>query len=80
MSWMAHIVVFVVAWWLVLFLLLPLGVRTHEESGLERPEGTAESAPVKAHMTRKMLGALVGAVVIWGIFYFIATHDLISLR
>lgn len=80
MNLMAHIVVFVVGWWLVLFMLLPVGVRTHEESGEDRPEGTAESAPVNAHIGRKMLGATAGAAVIWGIFYWIAANHLISLR
>lgn len=76
----SHVVVYVIAWWLILFMLLPVGVKTHEESGEEKPEGTADSAPVNPGIKWKMLVASVAAFVVWGIFLLIVKLELISFR
>lgn len=76
----SHVVVIVIAWWLILFTLLPVGVKTHEESGEEKPEGTADSAPVNPGIKWKMLAATVGAFIFWGIFLLVARLDLITFR
>lgn len=76
----SHVVVYVIAWWLILFTLLPVGVKTHEESGEDRPDGTADSAPVNPGIKWKMLVATAGAFVVWGIFLLIASLGLITFR
>lgn len=46
------------------FLLLPFGVRTHEEVGAEKIPGQAESAPHRFHLGRHLIkAALLGAVL-----------------
>lgn len=50
MSVMQAIIVFGVSWWLILFLALPVGVKT-----LEKPEkGHAPSAPEKVNLKQKL--------------------------
>ena len=45
------------------FLLLPFGVRTHDEAGIEKIPGQADSAPVEFRPVRLMLRASVIAAV-----------------
>lgn len=76
----SHVVVYIIAWWLILFMLLPVGVKTHDESGEEKPEGAADSAPVNPGIKWKMAVATILAFVAWGIFLLIASLDLVSFR
>ena len=46
------------------FVLLPFGVKTHEEVGAEKVPGQAESAPHRFQLGRHLLrAALLGAVL-----------------
>ncbi len=40
--------IYFIIWWIVLFAMLPIGVRTAEEAGEKASPGTAESAPLAA--------------------------------
>jgi predicted secreted protein len=51
------------------FVLLPFGVRTAEEAGVDRVPGQAESAPHRFDLKRHLLkGALLSAVL-FGLYY-----------
>ena len=46
------------------FVLLPFGVKTHEEAGIEKVPGQADSAPHRFDLKRHLLkAALLGAVL-----------------
>ena len=51
------------------FLLLPFGVRTHEEVGAERIPGQADSAPHRFDLKRHLLRSAVLAAVLMVLFY-----------
>ena len=51
------------------FLVLPFGVRTHEEAGVERVPGQADSAPHEFRIGRTLLRALILSVVTFALFY-----------
>ncbi len=55
--------IFFVVWWVVLFAVLPWGVRTQAEEG-EVVLGTAHSAPVRPLLLRKALATTVVAAII----------------
>jgi predicted secreted protein len=80
MGFATGMLVYVVAWWLVFFLALPIGIQSHSEAGEEVEPGTPESAPVRPRLLLKALVASVLAGVIVGIFYLIDVNDLISFR
>jgi predicted secreted protein len=66
--------VYFICWWLVLFAILPIGVRTPGE-GDDVPEGSADSAPVEPYILRKFLAAtLISAVVFAMVYAAIAYH------
>lgn len=61
----AAIVLFAVVWFLVLFVILPLGVRTQGEEG-SVTRGTPASAPANAMIPRKLRWTTLIALMIWG--------------
>jgi predicted secreted protein len=64
MSLVMSLALYFVIWWVVLFAVLPLGIRTQGESGTVVP-GTPESAPDKPDFKRiVLLTTLVAAVVL----------------
>lgn len=79
MSVVGVIVVFMVTWWLVFFMVLPVGVRMEET--LEA--GHASSAPRNPRIKAKMLLTTAVAVVLTGLFFFLMTQgylDFIEIR
>jgi predicted secreted protein len=57
------VVIFVISWWLCLFMVLPIGVRSQAEAG-EIVEGSEAGAPVRPMMVRKAIWATIGAAVL----------------
>ena len=70
--------IYVVIWWVVLFAMLPIGVRTQAEEGEVSP-GTPESAPHQPRLLPKMLATTVVASVVCAAVYVIIVHRVITL-
>jgi predicted secreted protein len=45
MNWTSIVAIYVLFWVICAFVILPIGVRTHDELGLEKIKGQADSAP-----------------------------------
>jgi predicted secreted protein len=60
--------VYFVVWWVVLFAVLPFGVRTQAENG-DVTLGTTESAPSLHRVGRAMLITSLVSLAIVGAFY-----------
>ncbi len=80
MSIATGILVYVIIWWLIFFMMLPVGVISQDESGEDIVPGTPASAPVKPDIWRKALTTSLIAAVLFAVFYFIVEYDVISLR
>ena len=50
------------------FVLLPFGVRTHDEAGVEKIPGQADSAPVEFRAGRLLLRAAILALVVTALY------------
>lgn len=71
MSLTGGLVLYATLWFIVMFLLLPIGHRSQEEAGHVVP-GTPVGAPVRPMMGRKALwAALIAAVLVGGIWLFL---------
>ena len=57
------IAIYALFWVMCAFLLLPFGVRTHEEEGVEKIPGQADSAPANFRPGRLALRATVLAAI-----------------
>ena len=61
--------IYLLFWALSVFLVLPFGVRTHEEAGEERVPGQADSAPHRFDVGRFVLRVTVVSAVLFGLYY-----------
>lgn len=78
MSWTTGVAIYLVIWWIVIFLVLPWGVRTVGGEDVRR--GHASSAPVRPRILAKMAVTSVIAAGVWGIVYAAIALDWISFR
>ena len=66
--------IYLVIWWIVLFTILPLGIQSHHEAGIDLKDGGDPGAPVNPMLKKKFLQTTVIAagifVVLWVIVYF----------
>lgn len=69
MRWTSIIAIYLLFWVLSAFLVMPFGVRTHEELGLEKVPGQAHSAPGNWRPGRVAMRATVLAAVLFGLYY-----------
>ncbi|MXO85384.1 DUF1467 family protein [Altererythrobacter aurantiacus] len=68
MQWTSIIAIFVLIWIATAFMLLPFGVKTHEEMGLEKTPGQADSAPANFRPKRLLTRATILAAVLTALF------------
>lgn len=45
MNWTSIVAIYALFWVMCAFVILPIGIRTHDELGLEKTTGQADSAP-----------------------------------
>ncbi|WP_115367522.1 DUF1467 family protein [Alteripontixanthobacter maritimus] len=68
MQWTSILAIYVLFWVMSAFLLLPFGIKTHDEMGIEKTAGQADSAPGNFRPGRVMVRATVLAAVLTGIY------------
>ena len=68
MTWISVAAVFFILWWVVLFVSLPIGLRTQDEEN-EVVLGTTSSAPRGPHMLRAVIRTTALTAVIFAIYY-----------
>lgn len=69
MRWTSILAIYVLFWSLSAFLVLPFGVRTHEEAGAERVPGQADSAPHNYRFGKLLIRTTILAAVLFGLYY-----------
>lgn len=68
MNWVSLTALFFVVWWLVLFIVLPIGLKTQDEDE-DVTLGTVSSAPRGPHVLRAALWTTLVTAVVIGVFY-----------
>jgi predicted secreted protein len=68
------IAVYLTVWWVVFLTILPIGVISHAEAGIDRGDGTDPASPVDPKLKKKFITtSWVSAIVfagIWLVFHF----------
>lgn len=62
------IAIYALFWVMSAFLLLPFGVKTHDEAGLEKVPGQADSAPVNFRPARIVFRATLFAAILTALY------------
>ena len=68
MKWTSILAIYALFWVMSAFLLLPFGVQTHDEAGIAKIPGQADSAPANFRPGRLALRATVLATVLCGLY------------
>jgi predicted secreted protein len=76
MGWVTGIVVYVLAWWVTLFAVLPLWVTPADADD----PGYAAGAPRRPRMLLKLAVTTVVAAVVWLGIYLLVHSPLLSFR
>ncbi|MCY6380470.1 DUF1467 family protein [Hoeflea prorocentri] len=72
MTILTAIAVYFIIWWITLFAVLPIGVRTQADES-DVTLGTTESAPLRLQMRKKLVLTSIVAAIIFAI-YFVLTE------
>lgn len=69
MKWQSALAIYALFWALSVFFVLPFGVRTAHEAGVDLVPGQADSAPHGFSVRRTLIRTTIVASVLFGIFY-----------
>jgi len=82
MRWTSIVAIYFLFWVLSAFCVMPFGIRTHDEAGIPKIPGQADSAPANFQPRRIALRATLLSLLLFGLFYanyifgWIAADDL----
>ena len=79
MGLVTGIAIYLTIWWTVLFAVLPLGVVSHAEAGLDKGDGGDPAAPVDPKLKRKFFTTTWVATLVFAIVWAILHFGLIQL-
>ena len=68
MQWTSIVAIYVLFWVISAFVLLPFGVKTHDELGIEKVPGQADSAPGNFRPGRVIVRASILAAVLTALY------------
>jgi len=71
--------IFFLIWWVVLFAVLPWGIRSQHEAGDMVP-GTDPGAPAIPNLLRKLLWTTVVSIAIFAVCYVVYVNRLVTLE
>jgi predicted secreted protein len=79
MSLTTGLAIYFVVWWIVLFAVLPWGIRSQLESGEVAP-GTDPGAPAVPRLRSKLIWTTVVATITFAVMDVVYTYRLITLE
>ncbi|HEY3813957.1 MAG TPA: DUF1467 family protein [Caulobacteraceae bacterium] len=69
--------IYATIWWVVVFAVLPLGVKSHAEMGIDLKDGGDPGAPVNPNLVKKAITtSWVSAIVFVVIYAVLFSHVL----
>ncbi|MXO59588.1 DUF1467 family protein [Altererythrobacter salegens] len=68
MQWTSILAIYCLVWVMSAFIMLPLGIRTHDELGEEKTAGQADSAPANFRPGRVAVRATILAALLTSLF------------
>ncbi|WP_067790379.1 DUF1467 family protein [Paraurantiacibacter namhicola] len=68
MEWTSIVAIYTLFWVVCAFILLPVGIRTADETGAEKVPGQADSAPTNFQPRKVVIRATVLAALLCGLY------------
>ena len=73
------IAVYLTIWWTVLFAILPLGVTSHAEAGIDLGDGGDPGAPVDPKLKKKFITTSWISAILFAILWVLLRFHLVHL-
>jgi len=80
LRWTSILAIYTLFWVLSAFLVMPFGIRTHDELGLERIPGQVHSAPANLSARLIMRRATIVSIIAFVIYYQNYVHHWITIQ
>ncbi|USI71764.1 DUF1467 family protein [Sphingomonas morindae] len=80
MRWFSIIAIYFLFWFLSLFVMLPIGMRTADEAGAPKVPGQADSAPHQFRPWPIVARTTLCAAILFGLFYAIYRQGWIDVH
>ena len=80
MKWTSILAIYLLIWWLVIFAVMPFGIRTHRELGEKLVAGQVHSAPGNFRPLRIALWTTALSTVFMALFYLNYVHGWLTPR
>jgi predicted secreted protein len=68
------IIFFLIIWWLILFVLLPINIQNNA-SEINGYDGNDRGAPNNPQLFKKFIITTIISVILWSIIYFLLSND-----
>jgi predicted secreted protein len=69
MKWQSAVAIYFLFWVMSAFLVMPFGMKTADEAGIEKVPGQADSAPANFDFGRMALRTTIVAAILFALFY-----------
>ena len=79
MSWTTALAIYFIVWWIVLFTVLPFGVRNASEAGETVEAGNDPGAPTAHALGKKLIWTTIVSAVVFGIGAALYIYRLVTL-
>lgn len=80
MRWYSVVAIYFLVWVICAFVVLPFGVKTHEEAGHEKIPGQADSAPVNFRPLRVIAATTILSLIVCTLFVLNYNEGWITFR
>ncbi len=74
-----YVAIYLTIWWTVLFAVLPFGVVSHAEAGIDKGDGGDPGAPVDPKLKQKFLVTTAIATVVFMILVLVIASGIVPL-
>ena len=79
MTWFTGVAIYFTIWWTVLFAVLPIGVVSHAEAGIDKGDGGDPGAPVDPKLKKKFITTTWVSAVLFAVLWVVLEFHLIPL-
>jgi predicted secreted protein len=78
MTWTSIIAIYLLFWVMTAFVILPIGVRTHDELGIPKTPGQADSAPGNFQPRKILLRTTLLSATLFALYYANYSFDWVN--
>jgi predicted secreted protein len=73
------IAIYLTVWWMVFLMILPIGVISHAEAGIDRGDGTDPASPVDPKLKKKFITTSWVSAIVFAVIWLVVHFHLIVL-